>query len=146
MEDAHKHNLILIADDDQDFKEILSTKLLNEGFEIAEAETGREAIEKTKNLHPSLVIMDIQMPDINGTEAVLEIRKNQNSKDVPIVFFSNLLYPWPGIKEDKEKFAMELGAVTFLSKEDNLDQVVKKIKTLIQPGTPEASDSASQDK
>lgn len=146
MEDAHKHNLILIADDDQDFKEILSTKLLNEGFEIAEAENGRDAIEKTKNLHPSLVIMDIQMPDINGTEAVLEIRKNQASKDVPIVFFSNLLYPWPGIKEDKEKFAKELGAVTFLSKEDNLDQVVKKIKNLIPPNTPVTSDSASQDK
>lgn len=125
-----KEKLVLIADDDKDFKDILTTKLLKEGFRIAEAENGREAIEKAKSLSPDLIIMDIQMPEVNGTEAVLELSKSKETKDTKIIFFSNLLYPWPGVKEDKAKFSQELGAVTFMSKEDDLSKVIAKVKEL----------------
>src|SRR5574338_692235 len=115
--------LILIADDDADFKEILSAKLLASGFQIAEAKDGQEAIQKAKSLIPDLVIMDIQMPNVNGTEAVLEIKSTPETKDIKIVFFSNLLYPWPGVKKENDKFASELGAGTFLKKSDELDAI-----------------------
>ena len=126
------NKLILIADDDTDFKEILSTKLLKEGYDIAEAANGQEAVNKAKSLLPDLVVMDIQMPEVNGTEAVLELRKYPETKDIRMVFFSNLLYPWPGVKQDKAQFAKQLGAVTFLSKEDDLAKVVAAIKELLE--------------
>ena len=116
--------LILIADDDKDFKEILSAKLLAAGYQIAEASDGAEAITKAKSLIPDLVIMDIQMPNVNGTEAVLELKGSPETKDIKIVFFSSLVYPWPGIKEDNPAFAKELGAVTFLKKSDELGTIV----------------------
>lgn len=123
--------LILIADDDPDFKELLSAKFLKEGFELAEAADGQEAIDKAKNLLPSVVIMDIKMPNVNGTEAVLELAKDQRTKDIKIIFFSNLLYPWPGAKSQNEEVAKALGAVTFMKKSDNLDSIVAKAKELI---------------
>ena len=99
-----KPPLVLIADDDRDFMEILSAKLLAEKYEIAEARNGQEAIDKAKSLIPDLVIMDIKMPDVNGTEAVLEIKSTPETKDIKIIFFSNLVYPWPGVKTENEKF------------------------------------------
>ncbi len=129
--------LILIADDDADFKEILSAKLLASGYQIAEASDGAEAITKAKNLIPDLIVMDIQMPNVNGTEAVLELKHTLETKDVKIVFFSSLIYPWPGVKGDNPEFAKELGAVTFLRKSDDLDKIALTIKGLLatQPAT-----------
>ena len=96
--------LILIADDDSDFKEILSAKLLQAGYEIAEADDGQQAIQKAKSLVPDLIIMDIQMPNVNGTEAMLELKHTEETKDVKIIFFSSLSYPWPGVKKENSKF------------------------------------------
>jgi len=125
-----KPNLILVADDDKDFLEILSAKLLGSGYEVAEAHDGREAVDKAKSLGPALIVMDIKMPGTNGTEAVLELRADPSMKDTKIVFFSNLVYPWPGIKGENADFAAELGAVTFLKKSDDLETIINKIKEL----------------
>lgn len=130
-----EHPLILIADDDPDFKEILSAKLLASQFEIAEANDGAEAITKAKSLVPDLIIMDIQMPNVNGTEAVLEIRQTPELKNTKIVFFSSLIYPWPGIKSENPQFAQELGAVTFLKKSDDLDLIISTVKGLLAAPT-----------
>jgi len=125
-----KPSLVLIADDDKDFLEILSAKLLASGYEVAEAHDGREAVDKAKSLLPALIVMDIKMPGVNGTEAVLELRADSQMKDTKIVFFSNLVYPWPGIKGENSDFAAEIGAVTFLKKSDDLETVINKIKEL----------------
>jgi len=124
--------LILIADDDADFKEILSAKFLAAGYEIAEAKDGQEAINKAKSLIPDLIIMDIQMPNVNGTEAVVELKSMPETKDVKIVFFSSLVYPWPGVKEKNPEFAKELGAVTFIKKSEELDVIVAKVAELLK--------------
>lgn len=133
----HTPPLILIVDDDADFKEILSAKLLASGFEIAEASDGAEGITKAKSLIPDLVIMDIQMPNVNGTEAVIELKENSATKDIKIVFFSSLIYPWPGVKTENPAFAKELGAVTFLKKGDDLEKILSTIKGLL--ATPASS-------
>lgn len=131
-----EHPLILIADDDPDFKEILSATLLSSQYEIAEASDGAEAITKAKSLLPDLVIMDIQMPNVNGTEAVLELKHTPETKNTKIIFFSSLIYPWPGIKSENPQFAQELGAVTFLKKSDDLALIVSTIKNLLNTPTP----------
>jgi CheY-like chemotaxis protein len=123
--------LILIADDDKDFKEVLSAKFLASGYQIAEASDGQEAITKTKSLIPDLVIMDIQMPNVNGTEAVLDLKHTPATKDIKIAFFTNLLYPWPGVKKENDQMAQELGAIHFMKKSDELDDIVKKVKEIL---------------
>ena len=132
--------LVLIADDSADFKEIISAKLVASGFEIAEAADGEEAISMAKALKPDLVVMDIDMPHVNGTEAVLEIKNNPDTKNVPIIFFSSMATPWPGMAgEDKSEVAKQLGAVTFLKKSDDLEVIVSTIKKLVaaqSPATP----------
>jgi CheY-like chemotaxis protein len=125
--------LVLLADDNADFKEIISAKLIVAGYEIAEAKDGAEAIEMTKALKPDLVVMDIDMPNVNGTEAVLDIKNNPETAKIPIVFFSSLEHPWPGnVTDDKKTFAQELGAVTFFKKSDDLNLIISTIKEMVE--------------
>ncbi len=131
----HNPPLVLIADDNSDFREILSTKLKQSGFWVAEAKDGAEAVLKAQSLQPDLIVMDIQMPNENGTEAVLDLKRNPVTKDTKIVFFTSLENPWPGIKAKNEKFAEELGAAQFINKADDLDQMAKKIQEII--GAPD---------
>lgn len=128
---VHTPPLILVADDDPDFKEILSAKLLAEGFKVAEADNGTQAISKAKSLLPDVVIMDIQMPELNGTEAVIELHNNPETQHLNIVFFSSTVHPWPGIASDNAETAKELGAVTFIKKDEDLAVIVKMVKDLI---------------
>ncbi len=125
--------LILIADDDPGFQEIIGAKLKRNGYLIAEALDGREAVEKAGNLHPDLILMDIDMPGETGTEAVLDLKKNPETKDIQVVFLTGLNEPWPAVNpEQNEKLAKELGALQFLSKTEDLDIITEKIKTLLK--------------
>jgi twitching motility two-component system response regulator PilH len=123
--------LVLIVDDSPDFKEIISAKLVAAGYEIAEGANGAEGISKAKALKPDLIIMDIEMPDVNGTEAALEIKNNPDTANVPLVFFSSLDKPWPGmVGADRAEVAKQLGAVTFLSKGDDMTKILQTILDL----------------
>jgi CheY-like chemotaxis protein len=125
--------LVLIVDDNPEFKEIIAAKLVANGYEIAEGSNGAEGIAKAKALLPDLVVMDIEMPDVNGTEAVLEIKNNPGTANVPIVFFSSLDKPWPGmVGADRAEVAKQLGAVTFLSKGDDMTKVLATIRGLTE--------------
>ena len=73
-------NGILVVDDAAFMRMMVKDVLSKNGFTIAgEAENGAKAIEKYKELNPDLVIMDITMPEVDGIQAVKEIKKNQRS-------------------------------------------------------------------
>lgn len=127
----HNPPLILIADDEPDSREILAAKLKQEGYWVAEAKDGQEAVEKALALKPDLIVMDINMPNENGTEAVLDIRENSETKNTKIVFLSNLKNPWPGLKDSHPVAAKELGASDFIDKGGDLNQAVATIKKLL---------------
>ena len=81
-----KEKKILLVDDEKDILNILETVLVKEGFRnIYKASTGKEAIEKAKLLNPSLIVLDIMLPDIEGYEVCQKIREFTYS---PILFLS----------------------------------------------------------
>lgn len=128
----HSPPIILIADDDVGFQEIIATKLKRLGFLVAETYDGREAVDKATLLHPDLILMDIRMPNESGTEAVLDLMQNPETKNIKIIFLTNLKDPWPDVKADVQKVAKELGATDFINKTDDLDQIGEKIKALLK--------------
>ncbi len=70
-----KAKQILIADDEQDILEIITYNLTKEGYEVYTAKDGNEAIERAKQIHPDLIILDIMMPKKTGVE-VCQILRN----------------------------------------------------------------------
>ncbi|OGV37654.1 MAG: hypothetical protein A2020_14880 [Lentisphaerae bacterium GWF2_45_14] len=76
---------ILIVDDIDYNREIIREFLSGYGFAIFEAKNGREVIEKAKECHPDLVLLDMKMPDMNGCEVADILKKDDELKDVPII-------------------------------------------------------------
>ncbi|MBI2033788.1 MAG: response regulator [Candidatus Liptonbacteria bacterium] len=125
--------LILLVDDEADFREIISAKLTAAGFDVALAKNQSEAVAKAEQLLPDLILMDIYLPPgPTGTDTALNIRQNPKTKDLKIAFLTNLKEPWPAIGGDREKVTQELGMEGFIEKTEDLNMLVKKIQEILE--------------
>jgi two-component system cell cycle response regulator DivK len=76
---------ILVVEDQEDNRRILRDLLGNAGYELVEAESGEEALTAVEAQRPDLILMDIQLPVMNGYEAARRIKSNPDMKAVPII-------------------------------------------------------------
>lgn len=125
--------LVLLVDDEDNFLEILKTKLEAAGFEIVMAHNGAEGVEATKKLMPDIVLMDINMPGGTGTDAALTIKQDPATHDVKIAFLTSLRDPWPTLSADNKEITKEIGVDAFLEKANDLDAIAERVKILLQP-------------
>lgn len=120
--------LVLIVDDEADLREMFSLKLSASGYRVETAENGVIAIEKAKELHPDIVLLDVKMPGLSGPETLLRMKKEELLKDIPIIFLTSLGDPMPEGQELDEKYAEEFGANGYIHKTDNLDKIVERVR------------------
>lgn len=112
---------ILIAEDNL-IKQKVATKILNKlGYHPAIAENGIQALNMTENTHYDLILMDVQMPELDGLEATRRIRKRDGKQPVIIALTAN------AIKEDTEK-CLSAGMDDYLSKPTTIKNLVDIIK------------------
>ena len=117
-------NKILIVDDASFMRMMIKDILTKNGFEIAgEAENGAKAIEKFKELQPDLVIMDITMPEVDGIQAVKEIKKID--PDSKIVMCSAMGQQAMVIE------AIQAGAKDFIVKPFQADRVIEAVRKVL---------------
>ena len=123
---SDKKPLILIADDEEDIKVILTMYLENSGFEVATAFDGLDAVEKTKDCKPDLILMDIMMPVIDGIEVTRQLKAMDETKEIPIVMLTAAAQ---SAMVDK---AMAMGAVDYVSKPFEPDAVKAIIDRVLE--------------
>lgn len=126
-----KKHFVLIVDEDTNFRDILSIKLKSLGFEIAEAPSGKEAIEKLQEIKPDLVLLDVQMPEMDGIETFYQIKNNPKISGVKVVFLTNYGEPLIGAGAADEKFAREAGVIDFIKKNENLDLIAGEVERIL---------------
>ena len=117
--------IVLIVDDDEHLREILATMLRFSGYEIAQAATGAEAVNKAVSLKPDLILLDINLPDIKGPEVSRAIKNNPTTAHIPIIGCSAYF----GSEYRKE--ALEAGMVDYLVKPISLETIQAKIEKFI---------------
>ncbi len=83
---------ILVAEDDIAMREIVTHKLIATGFEVKEAEDGKQALEMIEQYHPDLILLDLLMPEVDGFGVLDALRKNpdQALAKTPVIVLSNL--------------------------------------------------------
>jgi len=114
---------VLIVEDDKFLRELISRKILNEGFDISEAVDGEDGLKKVKEEKPDLILLDLILPGIDGFEFLARIKEDSSLAQIPVIILSNL-----GQKEDIEK-GMKLGAVDYLIKAHFTPrEIIEKIK------------------
>lgn len=117
---------ILLVEDDSFLSSLLKNRLQKEGFDVASAKDGEEAIDALKNTSPDLLLLDLILPKKTGFEVMEELRSNpqlQGNANLPIIIVSNL-----GQQEDVVK-SKQLGAIEYYVKAKvSIDDLVEKIK------------------
>lgn len=113
---------ILVVDDDIVTQNMLKTTLANAGYAPFSTPSGKEAIKLARERLPSLVILDILMPDMDGGEVADVLRNDPRTKDIPIIFLSVL------ISEQEEKTGKRKNARSFLSKPYSRDKLLNEIR------------------
>ncbi|MGI5827928.1 MAG: response regulator [Patescibacteria group bacterium] len=114
---------ILIVEDDPLLVRMYQTKFIKEGYEVLTAGDGMQGLDIAQNQKPDFVIMDVMMPRLSGLELLEELRKNTETKNLPVIMLSNLSQP-----EQREK-ALQLGVKEFLLKANYTpSQIAEKVR------------------
>ena len=119
---------ILVVEDDPQVREMLRDNLTHENYEVAEACDGNDALEKFKQSHYDLVIMDIVMPEKDGIEAIYSL--NQKHGPVKIIAISGGNPNLTG--EHLLKTASSLGAAKTFSKPVDMDELIATIARMLK--------------
>ncbi len=125
MENLKGHS-ILIVDDEPDIIEFLSYNIRKEGYKVFTATNGEEAVKLTQQISPSLILLDVMMPKMDGIETCQVIRKDLNLSQPIIAFLTSR-------SEDYAQIAgFEAGADDYISKPIRPRLLISKIESLLR--------------
>lgn len=117
---------VLIVDDDVDILEFVTLNLSNEGFKVYTASNGLEAIQRATDIAPDLIILDVMMPEMDGVEACIRLRKIPSLDDTVIVFLSARHEAYSQIA------GLNAGADDYITKPIRPKLLVAKLKTMLR--------------
>ncbi|GAB4277439.1 MAG: hypothetical protein Fur0025_03380 [Oscillatoriaceae cyanobacterium] len=112
----------MIVDDTPNNLRVLSTMLLEQGYEVRTALNGTMALQSVKVLRPELILLDIQMPDMDGYQLCDKLKKLEEIKDIPIIFISALDDVNSKVK------AFTLGGVDYITKPFQVEEVIARVE------------------
>jgi DNA-binding response OmpR family regulator len=114
---------VVVVDDDEHIRELASLYLQKEGFDVSCASDGGSAVERIKQVNPSLVVLDLMLPGMSGFDVCKQVRQ---ASDVPIIMLT-------ARDEDIDKIlGLELGADDYLTKPFNPRELVARVKAILR--------------
>src|SRR5580704_4573332 len=130
VDDSHQtdrikasHARILVVDDQASNVQVVGLILGNLGYEIIPASDGATALKRVAALIPDLILLDLLMPGMSGRDVCLQIKKNPEWRDIPVVFLS--------AADDKELIvsALDAGGVDYITKPFNQSELISRVRT-----------------
>jgi two-component system cell cycle response regulator DivK len=118
---------ILLIEDNEMNRDMLSRRLERKGYETIIAVDGQEGVEKTESEKPDLVLMDMSLPVLDGWEATRKLKSSSVTQDIPIIGLSA-----HAMSGDREK-AIEAGCDDYDTKPVELPRLLEKIESLLNP-------------
>ena len=120
--------LILVVDDSADNVAMLSLDLQQQGYRVITASNGEDAVAVAIQMLPNLILMDINLPTLDGLGATRRIRENDSLRDVPVVAITAFG------TEGFQRAAYDVGVSGYLTKPLDLDRMHQLIARLLSPG------------
>ena len=117
---------ILVVEDQEDNRQILRDLLANAGYEMIEAEDGSKAIELAASHRPDLILMDIQLPLVDGYEATRRLKADPSLMNIPIIVVTSY-----ALSGDEEK-ARQAGCDAYVAKPYSPRALLAKIREYVQ--------------
>ncbi|HET7629942.1 MAG TPA: response regulator [Candidatus Saccharimonadales bacterium] len=118
---------IAIIEDDPVINQMYRMKFESEGFDVRIADNGQDGITVVEEFQPDLILLDMQMPGMNGDEALKHIRKLKTAKNTPVIVLTNLG------EEEAPKDLRQLGILSYIVKADLTPrQVVERVRSALK--------------
>ncbi len=122
-----KNARILLIEDDKFLRRACEAGLKKRGFTVLTAADGEEGLRQARSERPDLILLDMLMPRLSGTEALEQLKKDELTRHIPVVVLSN-----SSLESDRQK-ARELGAIGYLIKSSlSLRELGDKVTDLIE--------------
>ncbi|HKY31238.1 MAG TPA: response regulator [Candidatus Polarisedimenticolia bacterium] len=116
---------ILVVDDQEDIRETTSLALRQGGHDVVTAADGMEAIAAVREHRPDLVLMDIEMPRLDGWEALRMLRMDETGRHLPVAMFTILF-------DLREKVrALKYGAQDYITKPFSIDELLERVDHIL---------------
>jgi len=119
----NKSARIMIIDDEPQMRRLLQVALTAHGYEIREAETGREGIDQTAVFHPDLIVLDLSLPDLDGIEVIKKLREWTQT---PVIILS------VREQEGDKIAALDAGADDYVTKPFSMGELLARIRTALR--------------
>ncbi len=116
---------ILVAEDERDIRRLIAFSLEFLGYKVVQASNGAEAVEKAPVEQPDLIMLDVRMPKLNGYEACRQLKSQESTKDIPVIFLS------ARGQETEIKYGLELGAEEYILKPFAPDVLQKRVTSIL---------------
>jgi len=120
-----KDKRVLVIDDDPIVRDLMKTHLENDGFEVMLATGGKEGINLARTEKPSVITLDILMPEMDGWSVLRTLKADPETENIPVVMASIL---------DEQKQGLALGANDYVSKPVNRDKLITALRRFVGPG------------
>ncbi|MCQ9206373.1 MAG: response regulator [Omnitrophica bacterium] len=120
---------ILIVDDEEDFLNTTGPILKNAGYEIIQSSNGKDAANLARKHRPDLILLDINMPGIDGSRTTDILKNDDSTRNIPIIYLSGLLKE--AEIEDGHITGSKVGDVHFISKSQTPKKLLEAIKKSI---------------
>ena len=118
VESGKNKKEILVVDDEPTWLKVLAYFLQNKGYSVKTVGSAPEALSTLRSYHPDLILSDVRMPEMNGFDFLVNVRKMPSLAATPVVFFSVI------DDYDARKTARDLGAADYIVKPFDRDEVV----------------------
>jgi two-component system OmpR family response regulator len=113
---------VLVVEDDPEINELVGAYVQIAGFDYVSALNGTQAVEKARTAHPSLIVLDIMLPDFDGFEVARRLKSESNTRSIPIVMLTAL------DRDEYRQKGRSAGAVDYLTKPFDPDRLLESIK------------------
>jgi two-component system OmpR family response regulator len=120
---SEKGRAVLVVEDDPEINELVGAYVQIAGFDYHSALTGKQAVEKARSGHPSLIVLDIMLPDFDGFEVARRLKSETDTRGIPIVMLTAL------DREEYRQRGESAGARAYLTKPFDPDRLLEAIKT-----------------
>jgi len=125
-----KRKRILMVEDDRLCLILLRQLLTAQGYEMLRSSEGWDGITRARNEQPDLIVMDIKLPDISGLDAILLLKKDDRTKNIPVIAVTGCVTP-----EDKAN-ALKSGCAAYITKPVKVDELLRTVELFV-PSTSE---------
>lgn len=117
-----KRKKILLVEDEPDFLELLRLRFKDEGFAIATATNGIDAVKKARSLSPDLILLDVVLPELDGFAVCEILRNDRATASIPVIMVTGLC------GQMSRCAGIDSGATDFVTKPTTPDEIVSKVK------------------